>query len=107
MTEEEINKIILEQKIEDEQERINTLKELVNYKSFEYYVKDHKKEFEGIEISDDFNVVNIDDKIYPKINLPLLKKIGVIANHYGILIYVKSSKKQVVPTVKGDVLKFT
>lgn len=95
ITEEEINKLILEQKIEDEQERLITLKEISRYKSFEDYVKFHKEEFEGIEISEDFKSITISDDTYPRIKLPILKKIGIVANNYGILIYIKSSKKEV------------
>ncbi len=95
ITEEEINKLILEQKIEDEQERLITLKEISGYKSFEDYVKFHKEEFEGIEISEDFKSITISDDTYPRIKLPILKKIGIVANNYGILIYIKSSKKEV------------
>ncbi len=91
-TEEEINKIILKKKIEDEEERLDTLKELERFKSFEDYIKGHKKEFEGIEISEDFRDITIFDEIYPGINLPILKKVGTVAEHFGILIYLESPK---------------
>ena len=45
------------QKIEDEEEKLKILKELVGYKSFEDYVDDHEKEFEKIDISDDFKTI--------------------------------------------------
>ena len=48
VTDDEIDKIILGQKIEDEEDRVKILKELVGYKSFEDNVKDHEKEFEKI-----------------------------------------------------------
>lgn len=109
VTEEEINKIILEQTIEETQDRVNILKELTGYKSFEEYVKDgkHKQEFDGIIISPDFSGITIEDDIYPRINAPILKKIGIVANHFGILIYIKTSKKKVTPRVKDeDILIF-
>jgi len=102
VTEDEINKIILEQTIEDTQERVDILKELTGYKSFEEYMKGHPKEFEGIDVSYDFRLITISDDTYPRINLPILKKIGVVADHFGVLIYVKSSKKQVARKVEDD-----
>lgn len=110
VTEEEIDKLILERKIEDAQERLKVLVEVKKYKSFEDYVHDeaHKQEFEGIEISTDFSAITIADDKYPRINLPILKKIGIVADHFGILIFIKSSKKMVVPKVKdNDILKFS
>lgn len=95
VTEEEINKMILDQKIESEQERLNILRDLTQYKSFEDYVKTHPKEFEGIEVSYDFRLITISDDIYPRINLPLLKKMGIVADHFRILIYIKTSKKEI------------
>ncbi len=104
VTEEEIDRLILERKIEDEQERLKILLELQKYKSFEDYVKDekNKQELEGIETGTDFSTIIIADDKYPRINLPILKKIGIVADHFGILIYIKSSKKRVVPKVKDD-----
>lgn len=98
VTEEEIDRIIFEQKIEDVQERANILKELVGYKSFEDYVKtpDHKKEFEDIIIGDDFKTIVISNDKYPRINLPTLKKIGMVAEHFGVLIFIKSPQRQVI-----------
>jgi DNA end-binding protein Ku len=95
VTEEEINKLILEQKIEEEQERLITLKEIADYKTFEDYVKSHKEELEGIEIGEDFKSITISDDTYPRIKLPILKKIGIVANNYGILIYIKSTNKEI------------
>jgi DNA end-binding protein Ku len=106
ITEEEINKTILEQSIEETQERINILKELKSFKSFEEYVKSHKDEIEGIEVGQDFRSITIEDDKYPRIKLPILKKIGIVAEHFGVLIYIGSSKKQVVPKIKEeDILK--
>lgn len=102
ITDEEIDKIILEDKIEDEQFKINTLKELTKYASFEDYVKDHSKEFEGIEISEDFKFITILDKNYPRINIPILKKIGIVTDHFGILINIKSSNRQIKKEGKTD-----
>ena len=89
ITDEEIDRIIFEQKIEDTQERANVLKELAGYKSFEDYVKDpvHKKEFEDIIVGDDFKTIVISNDKYPRINLPTLKKIGIVAEHFGVLIF--------------------
>ena len=103
VTEEEIDKIILEQTIQETEDRINTLKELTKYKSFEEYVKDHKNELEGIEVSPDFKSFIIADDIYPRINLPILKKLGIVADHFGILIYMKS-KKQIPKIRKGTLV---
>jgi DNA end-binding protein Ku len=100
ITEEEINKILLEQQIEDGQDTINTLKELRKYNSFKDYVKDHNKEFEYIEIGEDFKTITILDKNYPRINIPILKKIGMVAKHFDILIYIKSSHKQIIKKEK-------
>lgn len=102
VTEEEINKIIFGEKIEETQERVNILKELAGYKSLEEYVKGHTSEFEGIEVGYDNKLITISDDKYPRINLPVLKKIGIVADHFGVLIYLKSSKKQVAPKVKED-----
>ena len=109
VTEEEINKIILEQAIEITQEKIYIIKELTGYKSFEEYVKDekHKQEFDGIVVSPDFAAITIEDDKYPRINLQILKKIGIVADHFGMLIFLKSSKKQVARKVKEEeLLKF-
>lgn len=106
VTEEEINKIILEQAIEDSQERVVVLKELMGYKSFEEYVKNHPKEFEGIDISQDYKLITISDSTYPRINIPILKKIGIIADHFEVMIYIGSSKRQVTRKIKeGEILK--
>lgn len=94
VTEEEINKLILEQRIEEEQDRINILKELAGYKSFEEYVKGHQKEFEGIHVGDDFKSITIDNDVYPRINLPILKRIGIVIAHFRILAYMKPSKDE-------------
>ncbi len=107
VTEEEINKIIFGEKIEKTQERINILKELAGYKSLEEYVKGHTSEFEGIEVGYDNKLITISDDKYPRINLPVLKKIGLVADHFGVLIYIKSSKKQVSPKVEEDDIKRT
>ena len=65
------------------------MKELAGYKSFEDYVKapDHKKEFEDITVGDDFRTIVISNDKYPRINLPTLKKIGIVAEHFGVLIF--------------------
>lgn len=98
VTDEEIDKIILEQKIEYEEEKLKILKELVGYKSFEDYVNDHDKEFEMVDISDDFKMIIIPDNVYPNIDLNILKKMGIIADHFGLLIYTPSDSN-------GDISK--
>lgn len=100
VTEEEINSLILDQKIEDEKERIKILEEAKKYKTFEEYVKDHKKEFEGVEISEDFKSIGISNETYPRINLDILKKIGIIAGIFEILIYLKPSAKVILQKEK-------
>ena len=97
-TDEEIDRIIFEQKIEEVQERANIMKELAGYKSFEDYVKapDHKKEFEDITVGDDFRTIVISNDKYPRINLPTLKKIGIVAEHFAVLIFIKSPQRQVI-----------
>lgn len=107
VTEEEIDKLILERKIEDEQERLKILLELQKYKSFADYIKEHTQEFEGIEISPDISSITIADDKYPRINLPILKKIGIVADHFDLIVYLKSSKKQIARKVKdAEILKF-
>jgi hypothetical protein len=89
VTDEEIDKIILDQYIEDEEEKLNILKEIRKYKSFEDYVNDHEKDFDMVEITDDFKMIIISSKAYPNIHLDIIKKIGIVANHYGIFIYIE------------------
>lgn len=93
VTDEDIDKIVLGQRIEEEEEKIKILKELAKYKSFEDYVKDHEKEFEKVEISDDFKMIMIAEDIYPGIDLDILKKIGIIVDHFGIMVYIGSSQE--------------
>ena len=90
VTDEEIDSIILGQKIEDEEEKLKILKELVGYKSFEDYVNDHdhEKEFEKVDISDDFKMIIISENIYPEIDLRILKKMGIIVDHFGLTVYI-------------------
>jgi len=89
VTDEEIDKIILEQKIQDEEEKIEVFKELRKYDSFEGYVKCHEKDFDMVEITDDFKMIIITNAVYPDINIEELKKMGLIADHYGIIIYIE------------------
>ncbi len=104
VTDAEIDRLILERKIEDEQERLKVLLELQKYKSFADYVKEHMQEFEGIEISPDLISITIADDKYPRINLPILKKIGIIVDHFDLIVYLKSSKKQIARKVKEEEL---
>lgn len=91
VTDEEIDKIILDQKIEDEEEKIEVLKEIRNYKSFEDYVKAHEKDFDMVEITDDFSMIIIPNNVYPDIHLDMIRKMGIITDHYGIFIYIEPS----------------
>ena len=88
VTDEEINGIILGQRIEDEEDKLKILKELVGYKSFEDYVNDHEKEFEKVDISDDFKMIFISESIYPEIDLGILKKMGIIVDHFGLIVHI-------------------
>lgn len=88
VTDEEIDSIILGQRIEDEEEKLKILKELVGYKSFEDYVNGHEKEFEKVDISDDFKMIIISESVYPEIDLDILKKMGIIVDHFGLTVYI-------------------
>lgn len=88
VTDEDIDKIVLDQKIEDEEDKIKILKELVGYKSFEDYVNDHEKEFEKVDISDDFKMIIISESVYPEIDIGILKKMGIIVDHFGLTVYI-------------------
>ena len=103
VTEEEIDRIILDQKIEGEEARLNVLKEMRRYNSFEDYVKDHEKDFDFAEITDDFKMIIISSDIYPNISLDIIKKMGTIADHYGIFIYVKSPVDKKIAGRKSNV----
>lgn len=89
VTEEEIDQIILEQEIEDEEKKIKILKELVGYKSFEDYVNDHEEEFDCVEITDDFKMIIFSGEKYPDIPLDKIKKIRMVADHFGIFRYIE------------------
>lgn len=92
VTEEDIDQIILEQEIEDEEKKIKILKELVGYKSFEDYVNAHKEEFDIVEITDDFKMIIFSGEKYPDIPLDKIKKIRMIADHFGIFRYIEPLK---------------
>lgn len=94
VTDEEINGIILGQRIEDEEEKLKILRELVGYKSFEDYVNDHEKEFEKVDISDDFKMIIISESIYPEIDLNILKKMGIIVDHFGLTVYIVRKEEE-------------
>lgn len=102
VTDEDIHRMILDQKIEEEEEKLKTLKELVRYKSFEDYVRDHEKEFEIINVNDDCNAIIISDEEYPNISLDLLKRMGIIADHFGLMIHIVHQKDNYVATKKPD-----
>lgn len=102
VTDEEIDKIILDQQIEDEEERLEILKEIRKYKSFVDYIKDHEKDFDMVEITDDFKMIIIPSTEYPNIPLDTIKKIGIIADHYGIFIYVEPSIDQKIAHRKNN-----
>lgn len=94
VTDEEIDSIILGQRIEDEEEKLKILKELVGYKSFEDYVNDHEKEFEKVDISDDFKMIIISESVYPEIDLNILKKMGIIVDHFGLTVYIVRKEEE-------------
>ncbi len=94
VTDEEIDGIILGQRIEDEEEKLKILKELVGYKSFEDYVNDHEKEFGNVDISDDFKMIIISESVYPEIDIGILKKMGIIVDHFGLTVYIRKEGKE-------------
>lgn len=103
VTDEDIDQIILGQKIEDEEEKVKILKELVGYKSFEDYMKDHEKEFEHVDITDDFTMIIIPGDMYPDIPLDLIKRLGIVAEHFGLFIYIDHSVKEKIVHKKSEV----
>ena len=103
VTDEDIRKLILEQEIEEEEEKVKILKELIRYRSFEDYVRDHEKEFEMVDISDDFSSIIISDDEYENIDLDLLKKMRIIADHFGLMIHIVHQKYKYVTTKKFEV----
>lgn len=97
VTDDEIDEIILEKKIEEEEKKLEILKELRKYRTFEEYVSDHEQEFNDIEISDDFRIIIISEDVYPNLKLDLIKKMEIIADHYGLLIYIIPFKEEKIP----------
>lgn len=95
VTDEDIDKMILDQKIEDEEEKLKILKELVGYKSFEDYVNDHEKEFDNVDISDDFKMIIIPESVYPEIDIGILKKMGIIVDHFGLIVYITRKEEEI------------
>ena len=91
VTDEEIGQIIFDQMIEDEERKLEILKEMRKFKSFEDYVRHHESDFDMVDINDDSKQIIISSKVYPNINLDVLKKIGTVADHYGILVYIEQS----------------
>lgn len=91
VTEEEIDHIIFDQKIEDEERKLEILKEMRKYQYFEDYVSNHESDFDMVDITDDFKQIIISGKAYPNINIDILKKIGTVAEHYGIFVYIEQS----------------
>lgn len=104
VTNEEINGIILGQKIEEEEEKLKIIKELVGYKSFEDYVNDHdhEKEFEKVDISDDFKMIIISESVYPEIDIRVLKKMGIIVDHFGLMVYIVRKEEEKVEKKEKD-----
>lgn len=93
VTDEEIDKLIFEQLIEDEEKKVAILKELVKYNKFDDYVKDHEEEFNHVDITDDFQMIIFPEEKYADLNLDLIKKIGIVAEHYGIFIWIENKDK--------------
>lgn len=103
VTDEEIDGIILEQKIEEEEEKIKVLKELVGYKSFEDYLADHEKEFDIVEITDDFKMIIIPENIYSEIHLDVIRKIKIVADHFGIFICLAHAEKEKIARKRNEI----
>lgn len=89
VTDEDIDQIILDQKIEYEENKLEILKEIRKFKSFEDYVSGHEKDFDMVDITDDFKQIIISGKVYQNMHLDAVKKIGMIADHYGIFVRVE------------------
>jgi hypothetical protein len=89
VTDEEIDQIILDQKIEDEEKKLEILKEIRKFKSFEDYVNDHEKDFDMVDITDDFKQIIISYTVYQSMHLDMVKKMGVVADHYGIFVRIE------------------
>lgn len=89
VTDEEIDQIILDQKIEDEEKRLEILKEIRKFKSFEDYVSGHEKDFDMVDITDDFKQIIISGEVYQNMHLDTVRKMGVIADHYGIFVRIE------------------
>ena len=92
VTDEDIDQIILDQKIEDEEIKLETLKEIRKFKSFEDYVLGHEKDFDMVDITDDFKQIIISGEVYQNMNLDMIKKMGVVADHYGIFVRIEPLK---------------
>ena len=91
VTDEEIDQIIFDQNIEDEEKKLEILKEMRNFKSFEDYVSGHEKDFDMVDITDDFKQIMISGTVYQNMHLDMVKKMGVVADHYGIFIRIEPS----------------
>ena len=102
VTDGDIDRLILEQKIEEEEDKVKVLKELVGYKSCEDYVNDHEKEFENVDISDDFKMIIISESVYPEIDLNILKKMGIIVDHFGLMVYIVRKEEEKVEKKEKD-----
>lgn len=89
ITDEDIDQIILDQKIEDEENKLETLKEIRKFKSFEDYVNAHEKDFDTVDITDDFTQIIISSTVYRSMHLDMIKKIGVVTDHYGIFVRIE------------------
>ncbi len=89
VTEEEIDQIILDQKIEDGENELGILKEIRKFKSFEDYVSGHEKDFDIVDITDDFEQIIISGDAYQSMSVETIKMIGIVANHYGIFVRVE------------------
>ena len=106
VTEEEIDGIILDQKIEDDEERLKILKEMREYKSFKDYVESHEEDFDLVDITDDFKMIIISGDVYPNISLDIIKKIGTIADHYGVFVYINQPENNKVTDRKKQDVKY-
>lgn len=91
VTDGDIDQIIFDQRIEDEEKKLEILKEMRKFKSFEDYVNGHEKDFDMVDITDDFKQIFISGKVYQNMHLDMVKKMGTVADHYDIFIRIEQS----------------
>lgn len=55
-----------------------------------------------IDINDNFSTIIMSDDKYPNIDLDIMKKIGIVADHFGLLVHVVHQNDYYVATKKFD-----